>query len=162
MIVRAGDTMERLARRYRLSVGSLARINRRSRQSELMPGETIVVYAPVVATERERDEDTDEDTGDASVTSEPTAVNSMTIVTPPAEPHSDAPSGAIISTIVNAWPAVNPASIATTAATAPSNSPRTSVPARSSISIPTSIPTSTTVPSLSGVPSTASAVSSVH
>jgi membrane-bound lytic murein transglycosylase D len=39
-----GDTMASVAARYGLSVGSLARINRRSRQSALRVGDTLVVY----------------------------------------------------------------------------------------------------------------------
>lgn len=39
-----GDTMRSVASRYGLSVGSLARINRRSRHSTLRPGEHLVVY----------------------------------------------------------------------------------------------------------------------
>jgi membrane-bound lytic murein transglycosylase D len=40
-----GDTMRSLAERYGISVGSLARINHRSRHAVLVPGEEIVVYA---------------------------------------------------------------------------------------------------------------------
>lgn len=42
--VREGDTMASIAQRYGLSVGSLARINHRSRSSPLRPGESLVVY----------------------------------------------------------------------------------------------------------------------
>ncbi|AUX30010.1 MULTISPECIES: transglycosylase SLT domain-containing protein [Sorangium] len=44
--VREGDTFSNLASRYGLSVGSLERINQRSRRSPLMPGDRLVVYVP--------------------------------------------------------------------------------------------------------------------
>jgi membrane-bound lytic murein transglycosylase D len=43
--VSEGDTMHSLAERYGLTVGSLARINHRSRHATLVPGEELVVYA---------------------------------------------------------------------------------------------------------------------
>jgi membrane-bound lytic murein transglycosylase D len=43
--VRAGDTLASIGRRYQTSVGSMERINRRSRSDRLTPGETVVVYA---------------------------------------------------------------------------------------------------------------------
>jgi membrane-bound lytic murein transglycosylase D len=42
--VRQGDTLTRVARRFRLSVGSLMRINRFGRRTKLRKGETIIVY----------------------------------------------------------------------------------------------------------------------
>ncbi|WP_437816633.1 transglycosylase SLT domain-containing protein [Sorangium sp. So ce1078] len=44
--VREGDSFSKLATRYGLSVGSLERINQRSRRSPLMPGDRLVVYVP--------------------------------------------------------------------------------------------------------------------
>ncbi|WP_437782957.1 transglycosylase SLT domain-containing protein [Sorangium sp. So ce1097] len=44
--VREGDTFSKLATRYGLSVGSLERINQRSRRSVLMPGDRLIVYVP--------------------------------------------------------------------------------------------------------------------
>ncbi|WP_433934675.1 transglycosylase SLT domain-containing protein [Sorangium cellulosum] len=44
--VREGDSFTKLATRYGLSVGSLERINQRSRRSVLMPGDRLVVYVP--------------------------------------------------------------------------------------------------------------------
>ncbi|WP_437637770.1 transglycosylase SLT domain-containing protein [Sorangium sp. So ce854] len=44
--VREGDTFSKIASRYGLSVGSLERINQRSRRSVLMPGDRLVVYVP--------------------------------------------------------------------------------------------------------------------
>ncbi|WP_437800220.1 transglycosylase SLT domain-containing protein [Sorangium sp. So ce693] len=44
--VREGDSFSKLASRYGLSVGSLERINQRSRRSPLMPGDRLVVYVP--------------------------------------------------------------------------------------------------------------------
>ncbi|KYF81641.1 murein transglycosylase, partial [Sorangium cellulosum] len=44
--VREGDSFSKLATRYGLSVGSLERINQRSRRSVLMPGDRLVVYVP--------------------------------------------------------------------------------------------------------------------
>jgi membrane-bound lytic murein transglycosylase D len=44
--VHQGETMRSIADRYGLTVGSLARINHRSRNGALVPGEDIVVYAP--------------------------------------------------------------------------------------------------------------------
>ncbi|MGK4006754.1 transglycosylase SLT domain-containing protein [Sorangium sp. So ce1036] len=43
---REGDTFSKIASRYGLSVGSLERINQRSRRSELSPGDRLVVYVP--------------------------------------------------------------------------------------------------------------------
>lgn len=43
---RAGDTLAKLGRRYGLTVGDLARINRFSSSSELQGGQQIVVYSP--------------------------------------------------------------------------------------------------------------------
>ncbi|MGK3996183.1 transglycosylase SLT domain-containing protein [Sorangium sp. So ce1024] len=45
--VREGDTFSKIASRYGLSVGSLERINQRSRRSVLMPGDRLIVYVPV-------------------------------------------------------------------------------------------------------------------
>ncbi len=42
--VRDGDTMDSVARRYGVTVGSIARINHRDRRAALTPGETVVVY----------------------------------------------------------------------------------------------------------------------
>ncbi len=42
--VRRGDTLTRVARRFKLSVGSLMRINRFGRRTKLRKGETIIVY----------------------------------------------------------------------------------------------------------------------
>lgn len=47
--VQAGDTLPALARRFDLSVGSLARINRVEREVALEPGRTLIVYAPRAA-----------------------------------------------------------------------------------------------------------------
>lgn len=44
--VTAGDTLETLARRYDLSVGSLCRINRLNARTRLEVGQSIIVYAP--------------------------------------------------------------------------------------------------------------------
>jgi membrane-bound lytic murein transglycosylase D len=44
--VREGDSFSKIAGRYGLSVGSLERINQRSRRSLLMPGDRLVVYVP--------------------------------------------------------------------------------------------------------------------
>ncbi|WP_437280627.1 transglycosylase SLT domain-containing protein [Sorangium sp. So ce375] len=44
--VREGDSFSEIASRYGLSVGSLERINQRSRRSVLMPGDRLVVYVP--------------------------------------------------------------------------------------------------------------------
>ncbi|WP_437625029.1 transglycosylase SLT domain-containing protein [Sorangium sp. So ce1151] len=43
---REGDSFSKIATRYGLSVGSLERINQRSRRSVLMPGDRLVVYVP--------------------------------------------------------------------------------------------------------------------
>ena len=40
-----GDTWRNLGTRYGCSLGSLERVNRRSRRSKLRPGEKVVVYA---------------------------------------------------------------------------------------------------------------------
>jgi membrane-bound lytic murein transglycosylase D len=42
----AGDTLPKIARRFGLGAPDLARINRMSASSDLMPGQRIVVYAP--------------------------------------------------------------------------------------------------------------------
>ena len=44
--IRPGDSLTSIARRFELSVGSLARINRFSRSTPLQVGQEIVVYAP--------------------------------------------------------------------------------------------------------------------
>ena len=43
---KAGDTLARLGRRYGLTVGDLARINRFSHNTELQGGQKVVVYSP--------------------------------------------------------------------------------------------------------------------
>ncbi|WP_437511439.1 transglycosylase SLT domain-containing protein [Sorangium sp. So ce1099] len=43
---REGDSFSKIATRYGLSVGSLERINQRSRRSVLMPGDRLIVYVP--------------------------------------------------------------------------------------------------------------------
>ncbi|MBC8134077.1 MAG: LysM peptidoglycan-binding domain-containing protein [Deltaproteobacteria bacterium] len=50
---KAGETLARMGRRYGLSTGDLARINRFSYNTELQPGQKVVVYSPVGATVRE-------------------------------------------------------------------------------------------------------------
>jgi hypothetical protein len=44
--VKAGDTLKRVGQRYGMTVGSMERINRRSASDPLVPGETLIVYAP--------------------------------------------------------------------------------------------------------------------
>jgi LysM repeat protein len=44
--VKAGDTLETLAQRYDLSVGSIARINNFSPQRTLVEGSAIILYVP--------------------------------------------------------------------------------------------------------------------
>lgn len=48
---RDGDTLAKVAKRYGLSPGDLARINRFSYNAEMVPGQRIVVYAPAGQTE---------------------------------------------------------------------------------------------------------------
>jgi hypothetical protein len=43
--VKEGDTLATIGRRYETSVGSMERINRRSRADRLVSGESVVVYA---------------------------------------------------------------------------------------------------------------------
>jgi LysM repeat protein len=50
---RPGDTLARVGRRYGLSTGDLARINRFSYNTELHDGQRIVVYSPTAAPVRE-------------------------------------------------------------------------------------------------------------
>ena len=50
---KAGETLARLGRRYGLTVGDLARINRFSYNTELQAGQKVVVYSPVGANARE-------------------------------------------------------------------------------------------------------------
>jgi LysM repeat protein len=50
---KAGETLARMGRRYGLTVGDLARINRFSYNTELQPGQKVVVYSPVGASPRE-------------------------------------------------------------------------------------------------------------
>jgi hypothetical protein len=50
---KAGDTLARLGRRYGLTVGDLARINRFSHNTELQSGQKVVVYSPVGESQRE-------------------------------------------------------------------------------------------------------------
>lgn len=44
IVVRHGDTLASIGSRYGMSVGSMERVNRRSRSTKLVPGETLVVY----------------------------------------------------------------------------------------------------------------------
>ncbi len=44
--VKRGESLSSIGRRYGMSVGWMERVNRRSRRDELLPGETVVVYAP--------------------------------------------------------------------------------------------------------------------
>jgi membrane-bound lytic murein transglycosylase D len=47
IIVQPGDTWEKIAKRYGLTLGQLERINHRGRTEKLAPKETLVVYAPI-------------------------------------------------------------------------------------------------------------------
>ena len=51
-VVKDGETWERLAKRYGLTVADLERINRTGRQNELRPGQKVTVYLPMSAAER--------------------------------------------------------------------------------------------------------------
>jgi membrane-bound lytic murein transglycosylase D len=46
VVVGEGDTWEKLAKKYNLTLGQLERINHRSRTDKLTPKETLIVYAP--------------------------------------------------------------------------------------------------------------------
>jgi membrane-bound lytic murein transglycosylase D len=48
-VARKGDTLAKVGRRFGLTSGDLARINQFSYQSELAPGQEIVVYVPMTA-----------------------------------------------------------------------------------------------------------------
>jgi murein DD-endopeptidase MepM/ murein hydrolase activator NlpD len=50
---RAGDTLAKIAKRYGLAAGDLARVNRLSATSELGEGQRIVVYSPTPELPRE-------------------------------------------------------------------------------------------------------------
>lgn len=52
-VAKSGDTLAKIARRYGLYAGDLARINRLSAAAELAPGQTIVVYSPTPELPRE-------------------------------------------------------------------------------------------------------------
>jgi membrane-bound lytic murein transglycosylase D len=52
-VAHAGDTLAKIARRYGLQPGDLARINRLSYSSELKPGQTVYVYSPTPELPRE-------------------------------------------------------------------------------------------------------------
>jgi membrane-bound lytic murein transglycosylase D len=52
-VARAGDTLAKIARRYGLQPGDLARVNRLSYTSELSAGQTIYVYSPTSTLPRE-------------------------------------------------------------------------------------------------------------
>jgi membrane-bound lytic murein transglycosylase D len=52
-VARSGDTLAKIARRYGLQPGDLARINRLSYSSELKEGQTIYVYSPTPELPRE-------------------------------------------------------------------------------------------------------------
>jgi membrane-bound lytic murein transglycosylase D len=45
-VCRRGDTLERVGRRFNLTVGQMARINQMPRGTDLKPGQKIIVYAP--------------------------------------------------------------------------------------------------------------------
>lgn len=51
-VVKEGETWERLAKRYGLTVADLERINRTGRQNELHAGQKVTVYLPMSAAER--------------------------------------------------------------------------------------------------------------
>jgi membrane-bound lytic murein transglycosylase D len=51
-VVKEGDTWERLAKRYGLTVADLERINRTGRQNDLRVGQKVTVYLPMSAGER--------------------------------------------------------------------------------------------------------------
>ena len=44
VVCKEGDTLAALGSRYGMSVGSMERVNRRSRNDPLLPGEKIIVY----------------------------------------------------------------------------------------------------------------------
>ena len=44
IVAKKGDSLAKLGARYAMSVGSMERVNRRSRRTELVPGEVLVVY----------------------------------------------------------------------------------------------------------------------
>jgi membrane-bound lytic murein transglycosylase D len=49
-VCRRGDTLARIGRRFKLSVGQMARINQMARNTALKPGQKVVVYAPTKPT----------------------------------------------------------------------------------------------------------------
>ncbi|PSM30809.1 LysM peptidoglycan-binding domain-containing protein, partial [Haliangium sp. UPWRP_2] len=51
-VVKEGETWERLAKRYGLTVADLERINRTGRQNDLRAGQKVTVYLPMSASER--------------------------------------------------------------------------------------------------------------
>ena len=51
-VVKDGETWERLAKRYGLTVADLERINRTGRQNDLRVGQKVTVYLPMSASER--------------------------------------------------------------------------------------------------------------
>lgn len=50
VVVQDGDTLASVGKRFGMSVGSMERVNRRSRRTKLVPGETLVVYTDKPAT----------------------------------------------------------------------------------------------------------------
>jgi membrane-bound lytic murein transglycosylase D len=52
VVVKDGDTMGSLAKRHGVTLGMMERINKRSRDAALKPGETIVVYSKKTAPEK--------------------------------------------------------------------------------------------------------------
>ncbi len=50
VVVGRGETLWSIGQRYGMSVGSMERVNRRSRDTKLVPGETLVVYTDRAAT----------------------------------------------------------------------------------------------------------------
>ena len=51
-VCKAGDTMDKVAKKYNLTVADLERINRLGRTSELKPGQPLTVYLPMSTSER--------------------------------------------------------------------------------------------------------------
>lgn len=51
--VQKGDTLSNVGQRFGMTVGSMERVNRRSRGTELVPGEHLIVYTDKNATEKE-------------------------------------------------------------------------------------------------------------
>lgn len=113
-VVKAGETMERIAKKYSLTVADVERINRMGRQSELQPGQKLTIYLPMSAEERRaalarlRSEGASAPHGAAQPETAPVEGPSPTLPAPPREEAPAVPEGPPAETPPAEAPAADP------------------------------------------------------